>query len=132
MTPTMPHSATRVARSRARPALAVGLALGIAAMLGGCTTAMLPDFSQPAPSTAPRTSPTGMDAAEQRAVAACLDRAEAQGFTVSGVSSATDMFGRDGRPSGKNVFVDVSRGGQSFSVRCGYTYATAQAQIMTL
>ncbi len=125
MTPTQTRPTTRIPHRRGLARAT--LALGLAGLLGACNMAALPDFTQPAPS-----APSGVDAGSQRAIAACLNRAEAQGFTVTGVSSATDMVGRDGRPSGQNVFVDVGRGGQSLTVRCSYSYATSEARIMTL
>ncbi|MBK5928662.1 hypothetical protein [Rhodobaculum claviforme] len=112
----------------ARPARA-GLALGAGLLLGACNMAGLPPILDPTP-TAPPTA--GMSSDAQRATAACLDRAEAQGLQVTGVSNASEVMGFGGRPVGQNVFVNIGRGGQNVTVRCSYTYDTAEARIMTL
>ena len=104
------------------------VALGLGLFLGACNMAALPQILDPAP--APATPNVSNDG--QRAIAACLNRAEAQGLAVSGVSNASEIRNAAGRPVGQNVFVDVSRGGQPFNVRCNYSYDSAQARIMTL
>ncbi|MGY6634928.1 MAG: hypothetical protein ACXIU8_14475 [Alkalilacustris sp.] len=110
--------------------LRVCAALGVGMLLGACNMAALPPILDPTPAPAP--SAPGVDADGQRAIAACLNQAEARGLTVSGVSNASEIRNAAGRPVGQNVFVDVTRGTQTFNVRCNYSYASAQARIMTL
>lgn len=106
--------------------LRTGTALGLAALLGACNVAALPQIIEPAPAD------PGVDRPTQQAVAACLSRAEAQGLEVRGVSNTSEAMGGGGTAVGQNVFVDVGRGGQSFTVRCNYSYATSEARIMTI
>ena len=104
---------------------AVLVAVSLAA---GCTLDTLPPILDPEP--APRTP--AVDASAQQAIAACLARAETQGLNVSGVDRSDEIRTVDGVALGQNVFLDVGSGGQSFTVRCSYTYASAEARIMTL
>lgn len=100
--------------------------LPLAALLAGCQMAALPDLSAPAPA-APAVEPPA-----ERAIAACLERAEAQGLEVRGVASADEVVGGAGTAVGQNVFLQVRRGGQAFELRCNYSYAAEEARIMTL
>ncbi len=108
------------------PIFRAGTALGLAALLGACNMAALPQIIEPAPAD------PGVDLPAQRAIAACLSRAEAQGLEVRGVANSSEVVGPGGAAVGQNVFVDVGRGGQAFTVRCSYTYASSEARIMTL
>jgi len=116
--------------SRVRPMFrSLPLALA-AALAAGCTfqPPALPAAIDPTPApAAPRVEP-----AAERAIAACLGRAEAQGLQVTGVDRADPLLGAGGVVLGQNVFLDVGRGGQSFTVRCAYTEASREARIMTL
>ncbi|MGY6412170.1 MAG: hypothetical protein ACXIUV_14250 [Alkalilacustris sp.] len=108
------------------PVFRVGAALGLSALLAACNVASLPQIIEPAPAD------PGLDLPTQRAVAACLSSAEARGFDVRGVSNTSEAIGPGGVAVGQNVFVNVARGGQTFNVRCNYSYASSEARIMTL
>ncbi len=103
-----------------------GTALGLAALLAACNIASLPQIIEPAPSD------PGVDQPAQQAIAACLERAEAQGLDVRGVANTSEAMGGGGTAVGQNVFVEVGRGGQTFTVRCNYSYASSEARIMTI
>ena len=102
----------------------------LAALLAGCTLAAEPPAGRPA--TAAPAAAQVPDAAAGRAVAACRDAATAQQIAVRGVERAEEVRGGAGFAVGQNVFLAVSRGGADFVLRCSYTYATAEARIMTL
>jgi dihydroorotase-like cyclic amidohydrolase len=101
---------------------------GLAALLGGCTMAAPPPANRPPPSP----GPVAADASADRAIAACRDAAAAQQIAVRGVERAEEVRGGAGFGVGQNVFLAVSRSGSDFVLRCSYTYATAEARIMTL
>lgn len=98
--------------------------------LGACTLALAPPASGPGPVAAPSGPAPGGDTAP--AVAACRAAAAEQGLTVRGVDSVSEVRGADGLPAGQNVFLDVARGGSSFTLRCNYSYDGSAARIMTL
>ncbi len=100
------------------------------ALLSGCMLA-LPAPPPTAPGGAPGALPPP-PAATSGAVAACRSEAEAQLLTVRGVASTQEIPGSGGRIVSENVMLDVSRGGQNFTVRCAYTRDSGQARIMTL
>ena len=106
--------------------LRTGTALGLAGFLAACNVASLPQIIEPAPAD------PGVDLPTQQAIAACLSRAESQGLDVRGVANTSEAIGAGGVAMGQNVFVDVARGGQTFTVRCNYSYAGSEARIMTL
>ena len=103
-----------------------GPALLLPALLAGCMQGAMPPLLDPTPAPA---APQ-MDGEAQRAVAACLDRAETQGLNVAGVDRTTEVVTVDGRAMGQNVFLDIGGGGPT--VRCNYDYAAGEARIMTL
>lgn len=101
--------------------------------LGACTLGLAPPAPSPgtgAPS-ARAAGPAGT-ADAQRAVGACREAAVAQGLSVGGVEGTEEVRGAGGLATGQNVFLAVSRPGAAFTLRCSYTYSTAQARIMTL
>lgn len=110
-------------RLHALPPLALA-----AALLAGCMPTALPPILDPTP--APQ-RPAVSEPAE-RAIAACISRAEAQGLSVTGVDRADPLFGVAAQPTGHNVFLEVGRGGQNFTVRCSHVTASDEARIMTL
>lgn len=103
-------------------------ALIAALAMTGCTLAPLPALLDPRPG--PAAPP--VDAVAQRAIAACLARAEAQGLAVAGVGRAEEVVDGAGTAIGQNVFLEVGSGGSRHTVRCSYGYAGAEARIMTL
>jgi hypothetical protein len=98
--------------------------------LGACTLALAPPSPGPGPVAAPAGSATGGDTGP--AVAACRAAAAEQGLSVRGVDSVSEVRGSDGLPAGQNVFLDVTRGGSGFVLRCSYSNDSAEARIMTL
>lgn len=97
--------------------------------LGACTLAVAPPPTGP---SAPPPSDRAADAAADRAIAACRGRAGEQMLAVRGVEGAEEVRGSGGVPVGQNVFLAVTRGSADYTVRCSYSYATAEARIMTL
>lgn len=99
---------------------------------GPATTARVPApppmaSVQPAAPTA-----TGAAAPASQAEAACLSQGRAQGLAVQGVVGTREVAGPDGSPRARDVMLRVARGQQIYEVRCSYTYASAEARIMSL
>lgn len=77
----------------------------------------------PAPGVAPSAS-----VAEN----ACVSAGQAQGLAVQGVVGTRETMGTDGMAQSRDVMLRVARGQQVYDVRCAYSYASAQARIMSL
>lgn len=114
-----------------KPAVMKPLAsLSLVALLSGCMLAL----PAPPPAATPGGGPGAMapPTAASGGAAACRSEAEAQLLTVRGVASTQEIPGSGGRIVAENVMLDVSRGGQNFTVRCAYTRDSGEARIMTL
>lgn len=111
-------------------------------IIAGC--AQLPVLRGPAP-TMRAPSPPPMASAQPMAPAepgapvsagqaetACLSQGRAQGLAVQGVVGTREVTGPDGAPSARDVMLRVARGQQVYEVRCNYSYASAEARIMSL
>lgn len=119
------------------------LALAAVVLMAGCQLA-IPDFRPGAPSgsgggfgggSGAETAPgggaaAGFDAA--RAEDLCRAAATNGGFGVTGIASNTETFGIDGQVTGRNVMLNVTRSGQSSTIRCAYQVATGEARLMVL
>lgn len=99
--------------------------------LGACTMVAPPPTSRPAPGASGAAAPP-LDATAERAVSACRAEAAAQGLAVRGVERAEEVRDTAGVALGQNVFLAVSRSGAPFSLRCSYSYASAEARIRLL
>lgn len=82
---------------------------------------------QPVAPTAP-----GAGVSAGQAETACLSQGRAQGLAVQGVVGTREVAGADGLPRARDVMLRVARGQQIYEVRCSYTYASAEARIMSL
>ncbi len=108
-------------------------------LLAGCQFA-IPDLRPGAPAgggTAPGAGgAAGGGAAGSfeaaRAEDLCRAAASDGGFGVTGVAANTEIRGPDGLVTGRNVMLDVTRGGQSRTVRCAYSTASGEARLMVL
>ena len=109
-------------------------ALALAALLAGCggisdlREMRRLDRAFALPDPAPQVAGPSAGAAET----ACLEAGRAAGFDVQRVVGTTEVMGTQGLADSRDVMLAVRRGGQSFEVRCSYSYATNAARIMTL
>ena len=67
-----------------------------------------------------------------QAEAACMAQVQQQGLAVQGVVGTREVTRADGAPSARDVMLRVARGQQVYEVRCNYSYAGAEARIMSL
>jgi len=74
----------------------------------------------------------GAAASAGQAEAACLAQGRAQGLSVQGVVGTREVTAADGSTSARDVMLRVARGQQVYEVRCNYSYASAEARIMSL
>jgi|JI7StandDraft_1071085.scaffolds.fasta_scaffold229813_1 hypothetical protein len=89
--------------------------------------ARLPGFQRP---VAPAPVAPGRPASD--AEAACFEAARSAGFEGARLAGSAEVMGPQGIAASRDVMIGVRRGGQSFEVRCSYSYATNTARIMTL
>jgi hypothetical protein len=82
------------------------------------------------PPAAPMAPAPGRPASD--AETACFEAGRAAGFGDMQLAGTAEVMGTEGVPSSRDVMIGVRRGGQSFEVRCSYSYATNTARIMTL
>lgn len=131
-----------------RAAARYGPLLVGALLLAGC---QMPDFRgmvpaprSAAPATAdpapdPATDPLGEGAgiaapapSASVAEAACMQAGRDRDLTVREIVGTREVPGADGIPASRDVMLRVARGQQVYDVRCSYSYASAQARIMSL
>jgi hypothetical protein len=111
------------------------LAMTAAVVLAGCQIA-IPDFRPGSPSDGASAGggsgfgASGSDVA--RAEQACRAVAEERGLTVNDVEETREVTGSDGIVTGRDVFLSVTRSGQTYTVRCSYTITTDEARLMVL
>ncbi|MBF2050972.1 MAG: hypothetical protein EDM05_009385 [Leptolyngbya sp. IPPAS B-1204] len=67
-----------------------------------------------------------------RAREACATQAQQQLLTVNNVVSTTPVTGSGGRMIGSEVILNVSRGGETYDVRCSFDNATRTATIASI
>lgn len=109
-------------------------------LLAGCLD--IPDYRgsaafRPGTGTATPSAPLGAPlgtAAPSAGTAesACTAAGREAGFDVQGVTGTREVTAADGLAQSRDVMLRVQRGGQSFDVRCSYSYAANSARIMTL
>jgi hypothetical protein len=115
-------------------------ALTGAMVLAGCAefpdlTATQPRGPAPVQTAPPPPAPSadiGVRRSAGAAEAACVAQGEMQGMNVQSVVGTREVAGVGGEPGSRDVMLRVARGQQVFDVRCSYSYATAEARIMTL
>lgn len=114
------------------------LAMIAAGMLAGCQIA-IPDFRPGAPSdgaggggmtSGPGSFGGGTEVA--RAEQACRAMAAERGLAVNAVQETRAVTGSGGVVTGRDVFLNVTRSGQTYTVRCAYTTTTDEARLMVL
>jgi hypothetical protein len=111
------------------------LAMTAAVVLAGCQIA-IPDFRPGSPSGGVADSggggfgAAGTDIA--RAEQACRAVAAERGLTVNGIQETREVTDSGGFVTGRDVFLRVTRSGQTYTVRCSYTTTTDEARLMVL
>lgn len=107
------------------------LALGAVALTacGPFPDARARSMARSAP-LAPVQAAPGRPATE--AETACFEAARAAGFEGLRLVGSAEVMGTQGLATSRDVMIGVRRGGQSFEVRCSYSYETLSARIMTL
>lgn len=113
-----------------KPTIAL-LALGAVALTacGPFPDARARSIARPAPMAPVQPAP-GRPANE--AESACFEAGRAAGFEGMRLVGSVEVMGTQGVASSRDVMIGVRRGGQSFEVRCSYSYETNSARIMTL
>jgi hypothetical protein len=109
-------------------------------LLAGCQIA-IPDFRPGTPSgsgsggsasgaTGGGAGASSFDSA--RAEDLCRAAATDGGFSVNAIADNREVFGSDGMATGREVMLNVTRSGQSRTVRCAYSVASGEARLMVL
>lgn len=116
------------------------LVLAAVGVLAGCQLA-IPDFRPGSVGgSSTTTGPSadgftggGATAGEAaRAEQACRAAAINGGLAVNGIADNREVRDAGGFPIARDVMLNVTRGGQNFTVRCSYAMASDDARLMVL
>jgi hypothetical protein len=112
------------------------VAMTAALVLAGCQIT-IPDFRPGAPSAGGGGGTGfgggGATAGEAaRAERACRAVAADRGLAVNAIADNREVLGSGGVVIGRDVMLNVTRAGQTYTVRCSYTMTTDEARLMML
>jgi len=112
------------------------VAIATALVLAGCQIA-IPDFRPGAPSGGGDGGFSGgggapMTGEAARAESACRAVAADRGLAVNGIADNREVFDNTGLLIGRDVMLNITRSGQTSTVRCSYALTTDEARLMML